>query len=66
MNEKNIFIAGRASDHDRVSAADVRASAHGSLRLQVRYARDRDGFHCADDHVDATSNGAGGDGCVFR
>ena len=46
--------AGRVSDHERVPGAYVRAGAHGSPRLQVRYGRDRDGFHCADDHVDAT------------
>lgn len=46
--------AGRANDHERVPEAYVRASAHGYPRLRVRGGRDRDGFHGAHDHVDAT------------
>jgi len=45
--------AGRASVHERALEGYVRAGAHGSPRPQVRHARDRDGFHHADDDVDA-------------
>mgnify|MGYP001604178114 CR=1 FL=1 len=58
--------ADRASVHERALEGHARAGAHGSPRVQVRHARDRDGPRCVDDDVGVTRHHVGGHGHASR